>query len=793
MTLQNKSYPIETKTQKKKRRPMKTKFLNQPIDISEDFHDLENEYFIPALISKFDIEKAKGSVKWHFHRYELDWYFNKIDKHLELHNDKGAPFQDYDTHPECDFSISFLSSKTVRLQMKTTTAAQRHQPSLMLAGELAEDKSWSGNETANDITFKSENGKLVLNKKSFSIQLFDANDKKLVSTMGAAELMAMHSKAMPFCFLKRSEDYSRSIAASFSLSPGEKIFGCGESFTSLNKRGQKIVLFCADAQSSASQQMYKPVPFFMSNRGYGMFVHTSSPVTMDFGETQQGSSTIYVGEDVLDIFFFIGSPSEILSEYTSITGRSPLPPLWSFGLWMSRFSYNSEKQVMDVAHQLRERNFPCDVIHIDSGWFEKSINCDFQFAKKSFPDPEKMIRDLREEGFRISVWQIPYFTPLNPLFDEVVAKGLYVKDYKGDVPTDDAILDFSNPEAVAWYRDKIKALFEMGISVIKADFGEAAPFHGYYQSGRSGYLEHNLYPLRYNKAVSEITKESTSENIIWARSAWAGSQRYPLHWGGDAEVSDAGMAGTLRGGISLGLSGFSFWSHDIGGFSGSPREELFQRWAFFGLLSSHSRVHGFPPREPWEFSIPFQESFRKITELRYKLMPYIYAQAALCSQRGLPMLKALFLNYPNDETAWIVEDQYLFGNDLLVAPLMEENTTKRAVYLPEGKWIDYHTKDIFEGGKWQTIETNEFPGVLLVRSGSILPQIGLAQSTSMMDWSSITLVIFSEENSEGTGIFYKDGMKGPQEINATFYKNEWRVKSQSIEGTTFKLISYKEL
>jgi alpha-D-xyloside xylohydrolase len=783
-----------TKTEfKKKIYLMSAIFLNQPVDISEDFHDLENEYFIPALISKFEIGKGNGSVEWHLHRYEFDWYFNKIDKHLQLQNDKGAPFQDYDTHPKCDFSISFVSPKTVRLQMKTTTAAQREQPSLMLAGELPEDNSWSANETENEIIYESESGKLILDKKSFSIQLDDANNKKLLNTMGAAELKAMHSKAMPFCFLKRSTDYSRSIAASFSLSPGEKIYGCGESFTSLNKNGQKVVLFCTDAQSAASEQMYKPIPFFFSNRGYGMFVHTSSPVTMDFGKTHQGSSTIFIGEDVLDIFFFIGSPAEILSEYTAITGRSPLPPLWSFGLWMSRFSYQSEKQVLDVAHQLREHKFPCNVIHIDAGWFEKGINCDFQFAKETFPNPEKMIKDLKEDGFRTSIWQIPYFTPLNPLFDEVVAKQLYVKNYKGDIPTEDAILDFSNPEAVAWYRDKIKALFEKGISVIKADFGEAAPYNGYYHSGRSGYLEHNLYPLRYNKTVSEITKESTSENIIWARSAWAGSQRYPLHWGGDAEVSDAGMAGTLRGGLSLGLSGFSFWSHDIGGFSGSPKEELFQRWAFFGLLSSHSRVHGFPPREPWEFSIPFQESFRKITELRYKLMPYIYAQAALCSQQGLPMLKALFLNYPNDETAWCVEDQYLFGNDLLVAPLMEENITKRAVYLPEGKWIDYQTKNIYVGGQWQTIEANKLPGILLVRSGSILPQIELVQSTAMMDWSRITLVIFSEENVEASGIFYKDGMKDPQEIKATYNQNEWSLSSQFIEGTIFKLISFKEL
>lgn len=771
---------------------MKTKFLNHPIDISEDFQKLENEYFIPAMLSHFDREKAQGKVEWHFHRYEFDWYFNKIDKHLQLQNDKGAPYQEYTIHPQCDIALSFVAQNTIRLQMKTTEAQQRLQPSLMLDGEVSTDTNWMSEETEDKVIYKSEKASLEINKKSFCLRLSDANGKPLFSTMGSADLMAMHSKAMPFSFLKRAKDYSRSVAASFTLFPGEKIYGCGESFTSLDKRGQKIVLFSSDAQSSASPEMYKPVPFFISNRGYGMFVHTSSPVTMDFGKSQQGSNTLYIGDDVLDIFFFTGSPSEILSAYTAITGRSPLPPLWSFGLWMSRFSYNNDKQMLDVAHQLRKNNFPCDVIHIDSGWFEKGINCDFQFAKRSFPEPEKMIADLRDKGFRTSLWQIPYFTPCNPLFEEIISKGLYVKNYKGDVPTEDAILDFSNPETVSWYREKLKALLQKGVSVIKADFGEAAPFYGQYHSGRTGFLEHNLYPLRYNKTVSDITTEETSDHIIWARSAWAGSQRYPLHWGGDAEVSDAGMAGTLRGGLSLGLSGFSFWSHDIGGFSGSPDEELFKRWSFFGLLSSHSRVHGFPPREPWEFSICFQDTFRKVTELKYRLMPYIYAQAALCAAQGLPMLRALLIDFPEDETAWFIEDQYLLGKDLMVAPLMEQQVQNRKVYLPTGKWINYFTKEIYDGGQWIHISAEEVPGILLVRYGSILPHIELAQSTAMMDWSKITAVVFAKKES-ASGYFYKDEMKTPVKLEANFKNASWQLKESEIADSKFKTISFEDL
>jgi alpha-D-xyloside xylohydrolase len=674
--------------------------------------------------------------------------------HLQKANQKEAPFQDYESHPVCPFSLSFINSKTIRLRMKTTSALQQEHPSLMLDGEPEIKGEWKSKDDSEKVIYKSEHGSLTLNKKNFKIELFDAEKKLLTSTNSFEELEGMHSKKYPFLFIKRSTDYSRSIAASFSLLPDEKIFGCGESFTGVNKRGQKIVLWACDTQSTASKQMYKPVPFFMSSRGYGMFIHTTSPVTMDFGYTHQGSKTLFVGDDQLDIFFFLGSPKEILTQYTAITGKSSVPAVWSFGLWMSRFSYRSQKEVMMVAHKLRKHKVPCDVIHIDAGWFKSGINCDFEFDEKAFPDPKKMTVELKEKGFKTSLWQIPYFTPLNPVFNEVVKRKLYIKDANGNVATEDAILDFSNPETIDWYTKKIEAILRAGIAVIKTDFGEAAPMKGLYASGRSGYYEHNNYPLRYTQLVSKITQEINHESLIWSRSSWAGGQRNPVHWGGDAEVSDAGMAGTLRGGLSLGLSGFSFWSHDIGGFSGAPKEELFKRWTFFGMFTSHSRVHGFPPREPWEISSDFLNVFRKMVEMRYRLMPYIFSQATIAAKNGWPMLKVMFLNYPDDPTTWNLEDQFLFGEDILIAPMMEENMIARNVYLPKGKWINYQTKEVYEGSQWFNISVDEIPGIILVKSGSIIPHIELAQSTAFMEWTKIELVVFDQENKDHKGSFY---------------------------------------
>jgi alpha-D-xyloside xylohydrolase len=362
-----------------------------------------------------------------------------------------------------------------------------------------------------------------------------------------------------------------------------------------------------------------------------------------------------------------------------------------------------------------------------------------------------MITDLQRDGFRISLWQLPYFVPNNTLFPEIVAKGLAVRDAKGNLPYDDAVLDFSNPATVSWYQDKIAGLLRLGVGAIKADFGEAAPLIGLYASGRTGFYEHNLYPLRYNRAVAEITRQVTGETIMWARSAWAGSQRYPLHWGGDAGNSDTAMLATLRGGLSLGLSGFSFWSHDIGGFTSRTPEELYRRWLPFGMLTSHSRAHGAPPKEPWEYGPAFTDDFRRAVELKYRLMPYVYAQAKDSSERGLPMLRALFVEYPDDPGAWIVEDEYLFGSDLLVAPLMEAGSTGRNVYLPRGTWIDYQTRQTYAGG-WHQIEAGEIPVVLLVREGTAIPHAKVAQSTSLIDWSSLELVTFVPKGAKARGL-----------------------------------------
>jgi alpha-D-xyloside xylohydrolase len=729
-------------------------FQNQPVDVSEEFTKQQNHFFVGSVVQEFDPETASGEILWRGLALKQRVSYHQLTLQFEDYKVwEDTPPEEYEDEQALPFSLSFVSPKTVRLRLAARARGIKDEPSLMFAvPPPTDDSTWQMSEAETRTAYEGPFGSVAVDKDPVRFEFRDASGRLLTRTHNLADAKGVvNSMPTPLSFVRNSSNLHRHLATSFTLSPGEKLFGCGESFTRLDKRGQKLVLYAYDAYSAQTPHMYKPVPFFLSSRGYGMFVHTSAPLTLDLGCSYDEANVIYLGDDVLDLFFFFGSPKEILSKYTVLTGRAPVPPLWSFGLWMGRESYSSEGEVRDVAKKLREERIPSDVIHIDTDWTEVPHRCDFEFSPSRFEDPEKMLSDLKEDGFRVSLWQLPYLNPKNELHQEAVEKGYAVLSAYGKPPVDDAVIDLSNPEAVSWYQEKLARLLRMGVGIFTADFGEAAPLTGIYHQRASSFLEHNLYPLRYNKAVAEATGATTGNGAIYARSAWAGSHRYPIHWGGDAEITDGAMAGTLRGGLSLALCGFSFWSHFIGGFSQKSPENLYLRWLAFGVLSSHSRCHGAPPTEPWEYGEGFTEAFRRIVELRYRLMPYIYAQATLASREGHPMVRALFFEYPEDPTSWLIEDQYLFGTDLLVAPLMEE-APDRNVYLPPGSWIDYQDGRVYEGARWHNIWAGRVPVVMLVRDGSAIPHADLAQSTGEIDWHSLELKVFCAQTTAAEGL-----------------------------------------
>lgn len=729
-------------------------FQNQPVDVSEEFSKQENHFFIAEKAESFDARSASGRIWWKALAYKQRVSYHQLTLQLEDYRTwEDRPPGEYEDDRALPFSLSFVTPRTVRLRMSARPQGTPGEPSLILDGEPPTDDSWQMADDGYSVTYASPFGSVTVEREPLRVEFRDASGQLLTRTHNFADTRSVvNSMPLPLSFVRNTATLHRHIAATFRLSPGEKLFGCGESFTRLNKRGQKLPLWAYDAYSAQTPKMYKPVPFFMSSRGYAMFAHTSTPVTLDLGGTYDEANVIYVGDDQLDLFVFLGGPKEILSEYTSLTGRSPTPPLWSFGLWMGRNSYFSEEEVRDVAKNLREHRIPSDVVHLDVGWSETPHRCDFEFSESRFEDPEKMLSDLKADGFRVSLWQLPYFNPMNDLHKEVIKKNHAVLTAGGEPPVDDAVIDLSSPDAVAWYQDRLARLLGMGVGIFTSDFGEAAPLSGMYDSRKGGFHEHNLYPLRYNKAVADVTREVTGNGAIFARSAWAGSQRYPVHWGGDAENTDGALAATLRGGLSLGLCGFSFYSHFIGGFPYSTPANLYRRWLAFGMLTSHSRCHGSPPTEPWEYGEEFVEDFRRIVELKYRLMPYVYAQAKLASENGHPMMKTLFFEYPQDPTSWLIEDEYLFGTDILVAPLMED-APGRYVYLPPGDWTDYGSGEVYEGTRWHHIQAGEIPAVMLVRDGAAIPHARLAQSTAEMDWREIELRVFGAESPAAEGLF----------------------------------------
>lgn len=757
--------------------------MNQPLDMSTDFCDLSNTLFFADHLESFDAKSGEGLVNWKRGHLMPRQAFNTNGAQPRKMRMLDFPFTAYENDPNLKFKIDFVTPRTVRIRMLTTPVEPKPAASIMLAKEPGRDGSWKVIETNDKIIYSSDYGTIQINKNPWRIVLKDKAGRILSQTAALSDADSTQVKYTPFCFVKRGSDNARRINPVFTLTADEMIFGCGESATGLNKAGQKVNLFVTDPQGPETDQMYKPIPFFMSNRGYGMFMHTSAPVTCDFGATYIGLNKMFMGDENLDLFVFFGEPKDILDEYTDLVGKPGMPPLWSFGTWMSRITYFSEKEGYDVAANIRKNKYPCDVIHFDTGWFDVDWQCDYKFSENRFQNPQQMLKDLRSQGFHVCLWQLPYFTPKNRYFSELIEKDMYVKNGNGELPYEDVVLDFSNPETVKWYQDKLAGLLNIGVSAIKVDFGEAAPLNGIYASGKSGWYEHNLYPVRYDMAVSEITKKLHNENIMWARAAWAGSQRYPLHWGGDAATTNTGLLGTLRAGLSFGLSGFSFWSHDMGGFVKSTPEDLYCRWIPFGFLTSHTRAHGAPPTEPWLYdSKRVQDVFRKSAEMKYRLMPYVYAQAKECTEKGLPMLRALFVEFPDDPGAWKVDDEYLFGSQILVAPLLESGMTGRTVYLPEGKWIDYQTEKVYEGG-WHRIEAGSLPIIMLVRDGSVLPHLKLAQSTAEMDWSKMSLKVYSADKKQAEGLVCLPADNRIQVVKVDCGKAKPQLLNQ-VEGTS---------
>lgn len=520
--------------------------------------------------------------------------------------------------------------------------------------------------------------------------------------------------AMCLSFIEHNGLASKT-SISFHSNPDEKFVGTGERFSKMDLSGNTFQLINQDGQGANNKRTYKNIPFYMSSEMYGLFMHTTSYAKISLSDFSSRSVQLLNESPTLDIFL-IGdqTPEKILYQYRRITGFPTAPPIWSYGIWMSKMTYYSENEVNQICEKLRKEQFPCDVIHLDTGWFNTDWLCEWKFNLERFPDPERFVSDLKKKGFRVSLWQMPYISKDSEQYEEAVNEQ-YIGVQKGDTIKGESnfsnldyagTIDFTNPRAVIWYKNLLRRLLEIGVSCIKTDFGEEIHLDAEYYGMQAKKLN-NVYALLYQKAAFEVTKEVTGNGLVWARAGWSGCQRYPIHWGGDAAASWDGMAGSLKGGLHLGLSGFGFWSHDVPGFHGVPNfmnsvipENLYIRWTQFGVFTSHIRYHGTSNREPYHYP-KIAELIKKWWNLRYALLPYIIEQGKKTTYTGFPVLRALLMHHQADKMCWHIDDQYYFGDAFLVAPIMN-STNKRDVYLPKGNWKHFFTGQSYEGEQWLT-------------------------------------------------------------------------------------------
>ena len=562
-------------------------------------------------------------------------------------------------------------------------------------------------------------------------------------------------------FFARSDNGGNThIREMLNLAVGEYIYGFGEKFSAFVKNGQSVEVWNNDG-GTCTEQSYKSVPFFVSSRNYGVFVNHPEKVSFEVGSETVSKTAFSVQGEHLEYFIFGGaSIADVIERYTALTGRPALPPPWSFGLWLST-SFTTdydEETVSFFIDEMKKREIPLDVFHFDCFWMKEFEWCGFEWDERKFSDPEGMIERIKAKGVRICVWINPYIGQRSPVFRHCLDRGYLLKNKDGSVFQCDmwqpgmGIIDFTNPEACKWFAEKIQHLAEMGVDAIKTDFGERIPTDVCYYDGSDPYKMHNYYAYIYNKTVYEALQAAKGSACLFARAATAGCQQFPVHWGGDCFSSYESMGETLRGGLSLCMSGFGFFSHDISGFEATGTPDLYKRWTAFGLMSTHSRYHGNSSyRVPWHFDEESCDVARHFVELKGRLMPYIWANAVKAHLTGVPVMRAMAVDFGYDRSALTVDTQYMLGDSLLVAPVFSDDG-ECGFYLPAGGiWTDIQTGEELSGGGWYTKNYDYFGMPLYAKPCSVIVY-GDFRGTADYDYTDgMKIVIYGMEDGAETG------------------------------------------
>lgn len=659
--------------------------------------------------------------------------------------------------------------------------------------EVAEPKSGNliASETDEQLTISSGTLRVEIKKDGGMLLFFRGNEK--ITSSGWRDLAYMKTDWKGLAYDRGPHDaYMRE---QLSLSVGELIYGLGERFSAFVKNGQSIDIWNEDGGTS-TEQSYKNIPFYISNKGYGVFVNHPEKVSFEVATEMVTKVEFSVPGESLD-YFLINGPSmkEVLMRYTDITGKPSLPAPWTFGLWLSTsFTTNYDEETVNrFVDGMLERKIPLSVFHFDCFWMKDFHWCDFTWDARVFPDPRGMLKRLKEKGLKICVWINSYVGQESPLFEEGVKGGYFLRRQNGDVWQWDmwqpglAIVDFTNPAACSWYAEKLEALLDMGVDCFKTDFGERIPTDCVYFDGSDPEKMHNFYTYLYNQTVYEVLKKKKGEKeaILFARSATAGGQKFPVHWGGDCWSDYESMEESLRGGLSLISSGFGYWSHDIGGFESQSTPDVYKRWCAFGLLSSHSRLHGSTSyRVPWAYDEEAVDVVRYFAQLKASLMPYLYRNAIETSKTGIPLMRSMVLEFTGDKNCAYLATEYMLGDALLVAPIFNDESMAE-YYLPEGTWTSFLTGEVKEGGKWYREKHGYLSIPLYVKEGSMVA-VGACNENAVYDYAdNVTIRAYEVKDgiTAGTCVYNTENelvVKASVEKYGTSYRVEVKCRKNCM-------------
>ncbi len=622
--------------------------------------------------------------------------------------------------------ISSPMPDVLRIQADHHLGRLEHTPSFDL--QLDTPQKLQVEDTEETVTITSGSLSLVITKNPWSMTYLHGG--KALTSSGRRDLALMKTDYKGDFYEIEGDLENTYIREQLAIGVGELLYGTGERFTPFVKNGQTVEIYNEDGGTS-TEQAYKNIPFFLSNKGYGVLVNHPERVSMEFGTENVTKTSFCVKGGSLDYFFFNGpAMKDVLTRYTDLTGKPALPAPWTFGLWLSTsFTTNyDEETVMSFIDGMLDRGIPLRTFHFDCFWMKAFHWSDFVWDEKVFPDPAGMLSRIKAKGLNVCVWINPYIGQESTLFAEGKDKGYFVKRPNGDVWQWDmwqpgmALVDFTNPEACKWYQDKLETLLDMGVDCFKTDFGERIPVNCVYHDSSDPEKMHNFYTYLYNKVVYELLerKRGKGEAVLFARSATVGSQKFPVHWGGDCWSDYVSMEESLRGGLSLLMSGFGFWAHDIGGFEHTSTADVYKRWVAFGLLSSHSRLHGSQSyRVPWLYDEEAVDVVRTFTRLKASLMPYLYKTSIDTSRSGVPTMRSMVLEFTEDRNCHYLDKQYMLGDHLLVAPIFNDESIG-SFYLPKGSWTDFFTGEVTDGGIWVEKSYDYLHLPLMVRENSIV-------------------------------------------------------------------------